>query len=255
MLLIAHIYHRLGLTQAAKQYALAVTASASASGEDRLLKFVARGLFAAAEAEHFAGAWCSAAELFDLGFRAVHRFSDSMPDDDETQAAMFNFTSLVSSAEVLMPDLETMLESMAANCGMKGLLDHVAEIPVASAERYLASAYEELGGRPFADVGAERLIRFKALGLDWSVRCANRYEHVLVAERFTAAAQVLPVELADEDMCLLPTSINIRVEPCAPGAEDRASWEPSNEGRIWTVKLLPDPSRSHRRDVACPLMG
>lgn len=91
MLLIAHTYHRLDMMQAAKQYALGASLSAGNSGEDRLLKFVARGLFAAAEAEYFAGAWCGAAELFDLGFRAVHRFSHSMPDDDETQAAMFNF--------------------------------------------------------------------------------------------------------------------------------------------------------------------
>lgn len=52
-----------------------------------------------------------------------------------------------------MPDLKAILESIAAGCGMKGLLEYVTEVPVASAETYLASADEALGGRPFADLG------------------------------------------------------------------------------------------------------
>ena len=252
MLLIGDIYRRLGLMYASKQYALAVTMTAAHSGEDRLLPLVARGLFMAAEAEYFAGAWCGAAELFELGFKAVHQFSDSMPDDSEITAAMFNFASLVRSTEVLMPDLKTELDSSAANCGMQDLLDAVAEVPVASAKKYIDSADEELYGRPFADVGPERVIRFKALGLDWTIRCANEYEHVLVAERFAAAAQILLVELANEDLCLLPTSIDVRVEPSPGGPGERVVWQPSNEGRVWSVKLLPDPAEVTSQDGGMP---
>ncbi|MGH2869451.1 MAG: hypothetical protein ACRDNK_18050, partial [Solirubrobacteraceae bacterium] len=75
---------------------------------------------------------------------------------------------------------------------------------------------------------------------------------VLVAERFAAAAQILLVELADEDLCLLPTSIDVRVESSPAGPGERAVWAPSNEGRVWSVKLLPEPAEVTSRDRGMP---
>ena len=68
-----------------------------------------------------------------------------------------------------------------------------------------------LVGRPFSDLGDLRYIRFSALGTDWSLIAENDTESVLVAERFAAAAQVMLVALAREDLCLVQTQIRVRI--------------------------------------------
>jgi hypothetical protein len=77
-----------------------------------------------------------------------------------------------------------------------------ADVGAWSRAEWFAGADEDLLGRPFDDLGAERVIRFAALGQRWTVRCANRWADVLAAERLAAAAQVLLVELAHIDLCL-----------------------------------------------------
>ena len=108
-----------------------------------------------------------------------------------------------------------------------------------------------MNGRPFSDTGDERVIRFSALGLDWTVRAENTYEHVLVAERFAAAAQVLLVELANKDLCFLRTSIDIRVKPSAGGSGE-TTWQGSNEGRRWTVTLMAGPDDVRKGRAGAP---
>ena len=70
----------------------------------------------------------------------------------------------------------------------------------------------ELVGRPFADLGQVRYIRFSALGTDWTLVTANDVESVRLAERLAASAQVVLAALSREDLCLVPTRINVRVE-------------------------------------------
>lgn len=83
-----------------------------------------------------------------------------------------------------------------------------------------------------------RVLRWSALGLDWTVRCRNRRTDVFAAERLTAAAQILAVELLDYDLLLMPTRIDVFVEARPAGADDLGAHHlPSNEGRQWRVVL------------------
>jgi len=251
MLFIADIYRRLGMMQASKQYALAVSVGAMTSSDDDLRRFVPRGLLAAAHADYFSGAWCNAVDLYELAFRATHELSDTLElDDDHVGPALFNFTSLLHSAPAVAPVVEAHIEEAVRRCGMEELSDVSKEMPPTSREEVLAFADAEMNGRPYSDAGDERIIRFSALGLDWTVRAENAYEHVLVAERFAAAAQVLLVELANKDLCLLRTTIDVRVEPSSSGSRD-AEWEASNDGRRWTVTLMakPDDVRAGRKSA------
>ncbi len=106
-------------------------------------------------------------------------------------------------------------------------------------------ADEQLQSRPFSDLGAERVIRFKALGLDWRIHCQNAYRHVLAAERLAATAQIISVEFADDDLCLIPATIDIRIELLEGTSDnkDNANLQPTDNGREWVVRLTPFVSR------------
>src|SRR3954452_20656308 len=97
-------------------------------------------------------------------------------------------------------------------------------------------------GLTLVDMGAERLIRFAALGQQWTVRCANRWADVLAAERLAAAAQVLLVELARIDLLLLSTEIDVEIVLTAGGGDEpvRGPIEnlSTNDGRRWRIALL-----------------
>jgi hypothetical protein len=70
------------------------------------------------------------------------------------------------------------------------------------------------------------------------VRCRNRRVDVLAAERLVSAAQILTVELLDQDLVLMPTRIDIFVEARAAGDADLGAHDlPSNDGRRWKVML------------------
>ena len=193
-------------------------------------------------------AWCNAVDLYELAFLTTHGLSDTLKvDDDHIEPAIFNFASLLRRAAVTAPELEADIQEAMRRCGVEELIELSREMPEVTAEEVVAFADVEMNGRPFSDAGDERVIRFSALGLDWTVRAENTYEHVLVAERFAAAAQVLLVELANKDLCFLRTSIDIRVKPSAGGSGE-TTWQGSNEGRKWTVTLMarPDDVRKGR---------
>lgn len=252
MLLISDIYRRLGMMQASKQYALAVTVGATATGDDDLRRFISRGLLAAAHADYFSGAWCNAVDLWELAFLAVHHLSDTLEvEDDHVRPALYNFASLLRSTALIAPELQAGIEEAMRRCGMEELIELSAELPALAADEVVALTDTEMNGRPYSDTGEERIMRFAALGLDWTVRAANRYEHVLVAERFAAAAQILLVELSNTDLCFLRTTIDVRVEPTSAGPAE-ANWEASNDGRKWTVTLMAEPDEVQPGLTATP---
>jgi hypothetical protein len=140
-------------------------------------------------------------------------------------------------------NLTIKVSELAAQHGMLPSLEAVAGDEHAwSQQEWFELADAQLLGRPFDDLGVERIIRFAALGQQWTVRCANRWADVLAAERLAAAAQVLLVELARIDLYLLSTEIDVEVV-LADAAHDvptegRVENLSSNNGRRWRVALL-----------------
>jgi len=252
MLLITDIYRQLGMMQASKHYALAVSFGGMTSSDDDLRRFVPRGLLAAADPDFSSGAWCNAVDLYELAFVTAHGLSETLElNDDNIELAMLNFTSLLRGAAVTASELEAHIQEAMRRCGMEELIELSHEMPEVTAEEVVASADVEMHGRPFSDAGEERVIRFSALGLDWTIRTDNTYEHVLVAERFAAAAQVLLVELANKDLCFLRTAIDVRVKPSAEGSGE-TTWEASNDGRKWTLTLMAQPDRVRPGQAGAP---
>jgi len=244
MLGISKCYARLNLPLAAKQYALAV-AGAARSGDEALRDLVPPGLLAAVDSEYVSGAWCSALELLDVGMIAQDLLVDETIDDAaqaRSEQAIFNLGMLLRGARTLSPALVPRVEEVASRHGALDPLRRVIEeADDWDVETHVRLADEQLLGRPFTDLGTERVLRFTALGVEWRLRSPNDYYHVLAAERLAAAAQIMSVDLADDDLCLLATSVEIGVQLLDDShvERDKAEQQASNDGRKWIVRLTP----------------
>lgn len=243
MFLIAGCYRDLGMAYAAKYHALGAAYAAHGSG-DEVVDLVADGYLLASECDYHAGAWCSAMELVDLGLNAQRVLVDL--DVDETAAEMYRrgvatigFT--LRMARQLAPRFVPFVEQIAKRHGLLDDLDEIDKsLPPEGREVLLERIDAQLDGRPLNDAGATRVIRFAALGTDWTITSSNRFEDARAAERLAAAAQITLVELAQSDLCLIPTKIRVRVEARDPNSDPRdvVRTRPSNDGRDWLVHLV-----------------
>lgn len=244
MLLIAGCYRDLGMLQAAKYHALGVAYAAHSSG-DKVVDLVAAGYLLASECDYATGAWCSAMELVDLGLTAQSVLVDL--DVDEAAADLYRrgvatigFT--LRMTRQLAPKFAPFVEQVARRHGLLDELDQIDKsFPPEGREELLHRIDNQLDGRPLSDAGTRRVIRFAALGSDWTITSSNRFEDARAAERLTSALQITLVELAQVDLCLIPTRIRVRVELSEPGSDPRdvMRTKPSNDGRDWLIRLAP----------------
>ena len=260
MFLIARLYLELGLPQACKSYALAVAYIAATRGDENLLDMVPAGLTMAADADFVSGAWCNALEFYELSLATRQEFIEDGTDWEKHEAVEHTLMSLAyikACAKTVDSELAAAIDSITDRIGVQELIEEAVD-ELNSQDRRFWESFVNIGlvTRPFADLGKERFIRFSALGTDWTLVSANDIESVRVAERFAAAAQVMLAALARDDMCLLPTQINVRVEYMVGGQrpiEERIESLPSNDGREWIVQLGPvgnsDTANSSESDI------
>ena len=259
--MIAHIYLQIRLPQAAKAYALAAAYVAAASDDDELADMVPSALLQAADADYVAGAWCSAAELTELGFVAQHQLVEGGLDSfeqDEIDSTHLQLTWISLCAQDIDKALAESISATASRIGLQQRIEEtidVANRPV-DQDSWGSLGIDDLTAPPFSDLGETRRIRFSALGTNWVLEASNDNDTVIVAERFAAAAQVILAELAREELCVMPTSINVRIKKRPPvgfGSSEPIERIPSNEGRHWVAQLAPattagsaDPEQLHK---------
>ena len=237
MTLIARLYLELWLPHASKSYALAVAYIAATSGDEDLADLIPAGLLMAATADFAAGAWCSATDLYQLGLVAQHELIEDGLDSEkheEVEDAFLKLAYIKACAGTVDADL-------AALIGTHEVFEGAIDVLGTKDKDFWESLGDTgLVARPFADLGELRYIRFSALGTDWTLVTTNDIDSGIAAERFASAAQVMLAALAREDMCLLQTQINVRVEykvGAETPIEERIELLPSNEGREWVVQL------------------
>ena len=243
---IAGLYLDLQLPQAAKAYALGVAYIADSSGDEELADLVPAGLLMAASADFVAGAWCSAVELFELGLGAQYQLIEDGTDSDKhtgVQNACLQLVYVNACAKLVDSDLAALVGVKTARIDAEGIIEETLNQLNPKDRNYWESFGDtKLVARPFADLGGVRYIRFSALGTDWTLVAANNVDSVRVAERFAAAAQVVLAALAREDLCLVKTRINVRIEnreELGTAASEDIESLPSNDGREWVVRLGP----------------
>ena len=246
MIFIARLYLELRLPQASKSYALGVSYIAGLRRDEAIADLIPAGLLMAAEADFFAGAWCSSAELYELGLSTHFEFIEDGHDLEkytEAQNGLLHLIYVNACARTVDSDLAAVIGAATARTGAQEFIENAIDtLNSKDKDHWESFGATELVSRPFADIGEVRYIRFSALGTDWTLVTANDRDSVRLAERFASAAQVMLAALAREDLCLIQTQINIRIESRlrrqTPAAETIESL-PSNDGREWVVRLAP----------------
>jgi hypothetical protein len=248
MALIAEIYGRLRMPLAAKKYALVVAAGALRAPDTGLRDLVPRALFLAANYDHQAGAWISAAETTAVAALTQVNYARDPWDSErypyvQTAVTQQGFTLL--AARQHRPALEQPLRNILEAAGFGHFMDTamaaVADVPPWNEAKWIAAG-PDMTAPPFADAGPERVIMFAALGLRWTVRCRNERRVVLAAEAFAAAAQVLLVDLAVRDPLFLGADIEVEVRVREPGRRETPAFEPrphGSRGSRWLVYASP----------------
>ena len=101
---------------------------------------------------------------------------------------------------------------------------------------------DQMLDRPFSDLGKSRSVRFLALGITWEFSWENTYELTSLAEEFLAVLQVLLADLANTDLCLLPTTVDVEIRF---GSESDVGIQPipSNERSKWLLTLTDTEKR------------
>ena len=248
MIFIARLYLELWLPQASKSYALAVAYIADARGDEKLADLIPAGLLMAADADFAAGAWCSALEMCELSLAAQHELiadgTNSEKHQDMVEDSLSNLAHIAACARSVDPDLAAYVDAMINRIGAQEIIADAFNVLDGEDKDFWESVGDKgLVARPFSDLGEVQNIRFSALGTGWSLVAANDIDTVRAAERFAAAAQVMLVALAREDLCLVQTQLKVRIwcsdKVWTPDVEDRIESIPNNDGQEWVVRLAP----------------
>lgn len=251
-MLIGQCYERLQLCCAAKYYYLAAASMAINSGSDDL-DIASRGVLAAALTDYRQGAWFSFLELAEAGTElhaAVMEDPWDLEQHDEIEPLLLYQVIVLSFAASFVPDARPQVEAALKKTGTFELVRDLRKGDDPWLSRSVTSAAAEvqrqLGALPFSDGGKVRVLAWKALGLDWALEFDNSYEATQASERLAAVCQILIADLADADLCLLRTSIRVRVnlQTGAASPSENLHSLPSNEGRQWELFLTPFDSQS-----------
>jgi len=243
----AHCYDKLGLHMAAKYYWLSLAYIAVNSGDQSVLDLAPTALLKSALSDYSQGNFISFIEIASVGLDH-HAVLDKSPwdfeQDEDLRHTWFALSVTLVAGRRHHPQFAAQLESLLARYG---LLEETERLLSADFANWLTQPSDaetakkievELGAPGFADCGPNRTLVFCALGLTWRIEFANSHETVLAAERFAAFVQVIAAELAGVDLRLMPTEIRIRAEVTTDDAS--AEPKPSNDGRYWDVRLVPD---------------
>lgn len=241
LLFIANVYRHLKLPQAAKHYALAAALLGPSGGTNDLDDVTAHALVTASRIDYGEGDWASALEHIDVALTAraalVQPEGDPWAEDD-FQYAFTTLAMCLRAADQLVPEFVETVEAVARRHGM---LDSIRTAlgeakAVWSKDEWTRIADEQLSGRPFADIGSQRVFRFAALGTTWRIRSTSEYRAARAAERLAAATQIVLVQLVEDDLCVLPATLDV-VVTLAAADESPAVVRDGSGGWRWTVSL------------------
>jgi hypothetical protein len=243
----ARIYSQLKLPHAAKQYASVAAAIASASNDPGLSDLIPQAWSEAAVYAYEAGAWMDTTKLISRSRLAHAHFAEHAFDFDahphlETEDVhqAFVYAAARSYRPGLLPRLESDLEETGYLDVIRSMSDHIGGELTWNEEQFVALTDEQLVGRPFSDVGQDRMLSFALLGATWEISSRNHRQDVLAAERLAAALQILGTELTASKLLVIETSIKIVVSTQTPlERAKRVRFCPDNDGITAQVYLTP----------------
>lgn len=246
MLFISECYQRLGLIYAAKYYA-ACTAYLAYNHDDESIKsFVPRSLLVLADCCYQAGEWLSFVIISSLAL-AAHNTYDEEPLNIEKHENLKILLTHTSICRVITKRFDEKLYEIFDKeyskwpidsdlyQGMDQLInDKKAFWKSASKEDIWEKVQEGLCGHPFCDLGEKRFIRWKALGIIWTIEFKNTDLVSSISEELVSTLQIILTDLAHEDLALLPTQVVITTS-ITDNSQIKIEELPSNEVATWKI--------------------
>lgn len=244
MLFLSRAYMELGLFFAAKYYALAVAFIAENNSQAEVKHFISVGLMRAATWDYIIGAFCSFLNITEIEIKIHHvhaRDAGDLENNSELYSIVLHLITLKAISERINPEFDKLISERIDKWLPKEWVD--ALLPTSrqtlhgmTDEQVREHLANELLGTPFGDLKSERKVAWSALGIEWNVSWKNDYETTIQAEQFLAILQVYLVEIAQSDLCLLKTSVEISVEITD---EQVIELQPlsSNKNRVWKIRL------------------
>ena len=220
---IADCYNQLGLLYAAKYYLFSSFYLAFHSKDENLRDLVSKSLFQSAEIFYRSGEWLSFFTIMEVALLVHHHFDHEPLDISEHNSLqrVFFYAVIVRTLSQRFWNpagelVEKQFQAWAIDDGIRRELKNLSdEQPkssywlTTSIENIWLQIEENLAGKPFSDIGENRTIIWKALGIQWEVCFPNDYEITRVTEEFVAVLQVILADLAQDDFQLLPVDVKI----------------------------------------------
>ncbi|MEZ4722567.1 MAG: hypothetical protein R2813_11900 [Flavobacteriales bacterium] len=172
------------------------------------------------QADFQQGAWISALQDLERYFVARREFDPNPMDvieDAIYRESLFNAALIIAAAPKVSSQVYGYIEYIKSQMGdffdseLAHLVDEVNRTIDEMGLDTLLNA--KLLSSPFSDLGAQRTIDWKALGVQWKVTFDNDFVTNSVAEEFCAFMQIIQVELAltKTDLHLIGNTMNFSV--------------------------------------------
>ncbi len=215
---IANCYDRLQMDYASRYYALAVAQVITNSEQVDLQQYLPKALSIVTEACYASGAWLSFVDILDLCIMTHMVATKDFELYDEHQqnvGIVFHPTIIRYVTQRLNLPSQHLFAHRFSKWGY--IADEIEESMALAKPYYdkqsVAQLYEglqsQLNDRPFNDLGLIRTIRFHIYGSQWAILFDNNYETNAAAEQLAAIIQILLVELENDELYLIKSSIQI----------------------------------------------
>lgn len=240
MFLLADCYEQLGFLHAAKHWLLLAARIAADSGDDDLQDLFAQGVCLSAHMDYLLGNWATSAGTAETGLLLHSNLVSALDlDDSQVQRMAFELAWIYKAGRDLAPDLGDRVKDLLLRAGMWNFVEELVQDDDAqSPEYWAAEVCPQLYGEFLGDSRDALRIKFRGLGLIFTLHSENEPESEMAAQRLASAAEVLLAELSNDDLALLQTEICIHVS-VATTEDERARSLPSNDTRRWEVLLTP----------------
>ena len=250
MMIIAQSYQEIGLLFASKYYALAAASMAINSKNSEIKHYASKSLNIAAECDYLNGAWASYMELVEIALITEQMYGKeaSNSEGDIFGRTLFYIATMTAVMSILDPEIHLILIDKINEFKINDQIKDLLSVAYSSWQKrnkkeIWASMESTLLGRPFEDFGKLRRVTWSELGIIWEVLWENNYENTAASEEMISILQILLADLAQKDLCLMKTSVEIHV---SRGNVSQIQISPiaSNIGRKWNI-VLPNPAKRY----------
>lgn len=222
LLNIAQVYHSLGMSYAAKYYAMMAFWNAWHFADPGSYKRLPTALAIICLCDFSHGAWLNALSDFNHYLFMKVEFGEKgfdIDNDEEYIKTSVNVAKILHAIPVLYPALDHILDSLKKKWGYvweENLLPLVQQIKeqITSSNDLKKVLARNLKDAPLNDIGPVRTIKFNALNIDWHIEFDNNETMTAIGESFTSLLQIALCEITriNNQLLIAGRHVNISIK-------------------------------------------